>query len=333
MGKRILITGSTSGLGLSHAIFLHHKGYEVMGVARSIPDLEILKQRFQTDNSQYALSDKKVKRKKSLVPDNISQDLDSILQDIDFQVCDVTDQKSLDSFFSYLETQWDTMDYLVNNAGFGLFGSILQFDLEKERGQYEVNVLSTLEMIRRSTPYLIQADSPKIINTSSLAAYFGIPFQGHYSSSKAAVYNMTESLRHELYSLGIQVCTIDPGDINTSFNARSASEIANDTPDMLDLERLKRSISDLPLPDYLSEEQKEKIMRREGEVWKQIVNNLVLAPPPLVVSKKLEKILRKRKLKPHYKVGSKFQVLAISIAQRIFTENFSNYLMGKFYGL
>lgn len=333
MSKKVLITGATSGLGLSHAIYLQNKGYEVMGVARSLPDLKILRQRFETDNSKYSIKDGIVKKKKSLVPIEIERNLEHILEEIEFKACDVTDRTALDSFFSFLENHWNGLDILVNNAGFGLFGSVLQMDLEKERKQYEVNVLSNLELIRRSIPFLLRGVSPKIVNTASLAAYFGIPFQGHYSSSKAAIHNITESVRHELKPLGIQICSLDPGDINTSFNARSVTETSENSVYMLDLNGLLNSMEGLPVPSYFADSQQTEFRRLETEVWRHIVKNLILAPPPLVVSRKLEKIISKTKLKPHYKVGSRFQVLAISAAQRIFTENFANYLMAKFYGL
>ncbi|RMG28574.1 MAG: SDR family NAD(P)-dependent oxidoreductase [Methanobacteriota archaeon] len=333
MKRTTLITGATSGLGLSHAIYLKSKGYDVIGVARSAKDADILESQFLRDNSSYRIRDGKVERRKLLVPQELLSDLDSLIDAIVFEKCDITDPVSITELFSKLESDWDHLDFLINNAGYGLFGSAIQMDLVKERRQFEVNVLAQLQVIRNSLPFLLKSHSPKIINTASLAAYFGIPFQAHYSASKAALHNLTESLRLELNPLGIQVCSIDPGDINTSFNTASVTETLGREVDMLDIRSLEDSMEFLDFPEYLSEEQKHILRKKEIEVWRHIVRNLILAPPPLVVSRKLEKLLRKKKLKPHYKVGSMFQVLAISVAQRLFSANLSNYLMGKFYGL
>ena len=329
MKPTILVTGATSGLGLSHSIFLSYKGYDVIGIARSVPSLEELEERYRKDHRKYKIKNGKVIAGKSTLPADIESNLSEKLELIRFYKCDITSTESMEELFNSI----DKLDVLVNNAGFGLFGSALQLSLEKEREQFEVNVIGQLEMVKRSLPLLMKSNQAKIINTASLAAYYGIPFQGHYSASKAAIHKLSESLRLELKPTGIQVCTLDPGDINTPFNSSSVRQTTGQGADMLDLEGLMSSLEYLPLPSYLDDKTKEAIKRNEREVWRNIVKNLVISPPPLVVSRKLEKIIRKRKCKVHYKVGSRFQVIAISAAQRLFTDNFANWLMGKFYGL
>ena len=164
----------------------------------------------------------------------------------------------------------------------------------------------------------------RIINTSSLAAIVGIPFQSHYSASKAAVLRMSESLSAELKPFNIGVSLLIPGDINTSFNATTANLFdEGKTMDSTELGDIQSSFGSDDSP----------YKERSDTVWEVIVKNLIVSPPPLVVSKKLEKIIKAKKPKVHYKVGSFFQVFAMRLVPRLLSSTYTTRIMAMFYGL
>lgn len=111
----------------------------------------------------------------------------------------------------------DRLDLLVNNAGFGLFGTLEDMDEQQIRYQMEVNFFGTAFMIRDCLPLLRQSRG-KIINISSLMGRYSMPLAGIYSASKYALEGLTEGLFYELRPLGVQICTVRPGRHHTGFN-------------------------------------------------------------------------------------------------------------------
>lgn len=111
------------------------------------------------------------------------------------------------------------IDIFINNAAIGYGGSLIDMDLEKVRENYEVNVFSNLELTQLILKKMIDRNSGKIITMASLAGIVPISFLGSYSSSKAAIIKITETLKKELKMISnIKVCLIEPGFYNTGFN-------------------------------------------------------------------------------------------------------------------
>jgi NAD(P)-dependent dehydrogenase (short-subunit alcohol dehydrogenase family) len=97
-------------------------------------------------------------------------------------------------------------------------GSIEEVPLEMARAQLETNFFGVLATFRAVVPHMRQARSGRIVVVGSLAGRAPIPFQAHYSASKAAADNLTLALRLELEPFGVAVSLVEPGDINTPFN-------------------------------------------------------------------------------------------------------------------
>lgn len=112
------------------------------------------------------------------------------------------------------------IDIIVLNAALCIGGTPVNLDSSLIRKNYEVNVFSNLELIQTILPNMIKKRSGKIIVMSSLAGIYPVSFIGSYSSSKAALIKITETLRREvkLIDKNIKFCLIEPGFYYTGFN-------------------------------------------------------------------------------------------------------------------
>ncbi len=108
------------------------------------------------------------------------------------------------------------VDLLVHNAGFGLFGAIEQTDDGSVAHQFAVNLFGPLELTRLLLPGL-RARRGRVIWIGSLAGRLSLPFQAHYSATKAAIASVSDAMRLELAPLGVAVTCVEPGDFSTGF--------------------------------------------------------------------------------------------------------------------
>jgi NAD(P)-dependent dehydrogenase (short-subunit alcohol dehydrogenase family) len=109
------------------------------------------------------------------------------------------------------------LDAVVACAGYSVFGSVEELPLAKAREQFETNVLGTLSVLRAVLPHL-RAARGRVAVVGSLAGRAPIPFQAHYSATKAALDALTLALRIEVAPFGVGVSLVEPGDIRTPFN-------------------------------------------------------------------------------------------------------------------
>lgn len=329
MSKRILITGASSGLGLSHAIYLTSRGHEIIGTSRKAEkiNLQQLKKQFLTDHTKFSYitnSKTKVKPGKIQAPKKIIENLDEILQEIQFITMDITKTESVNRSINELVSS-KTIDVLVNNVGSGFFGPIEELSLDKAQYQFEVNFFGLIRVLQAIIPSMRTNQTGQIINTSSLAGIVCIPFQAHYSASKAAVARLTESLRTELKPFNIRVSSLLPGDIKTPFNANTTK--LHHTNKEITSENIAEMI------DLISVSTESPYYENAKKVWRTIVQNLIVSPPPIIVSKKIEKIINAKRPKVHYKVGGRLQTYGTILMKRALSENLTNRITVMFYGL
>lgn len=131
---------------------------------------------------------------------------------------DVCDEDSVRKGVQEILAKAETLDALVCNAGFGIFGSVEEVSIEEAQRQLDVNFFGVLRTLRAVLPAMREARAGRIVLVGSLAGRAPIPFQAHYSASKAAVDNLALSLRNEVRDFNIHVSLLEPGDINTPFN-------------------------------------------------------------------------------------------------------------------
>jgi short-subunit dehydrogenase len=179
MKKVILVTGASSGIGLACANALHSAGHTVYGSARDLSRL----------------------RSFPFKPIEL----------------DVTDDTSANLAVGQVLKEAGKLDVLVNNAGNGVAGPGYAMPVSVAKKQFEVNFFGVVRMCSTVLPGMIERKQGLIINISSLAGLFGLPYQSMYSASKYAVEGYSQSLRMELRNTGIKVVLINPGDFKSDF--------------------------------------------------------------------------------------------------------------------
>ena len=206
MSKTVLITGASSGIGLTTANKFHELGYRVYGTSR-----------------------------KNRVPN---------IYPFKMLTLDITDQASVDRCINDIANQAGRIDILINNAGASLIASAEDTTPSHIQQQLEVNFLGTTRVIQTVLPVMRKAQQGKIINISSLVGFAAIPFMSAYSASKFALEGYSEALYHELLPLGIHVSLIRPGMVKTPF-FKNGLIIDNKVTDYIDsFTRAKKSIED-----------------------------------------------------------------------------------------
>ena len=149
---------------------------------------------------------------------------------------DITDHLQIQLVTEELKQLGGTLDVLVNNAGHGLFGALEDLNSDEIRHQMEVNFFGLAEVTRSLLPFLRRSKG-KIFNFSSVFGLMGFPLTSLYCASKYAVEGLSESLRIELSTLGVQVCLIEPGGYRTDFGQNL--KWSNQHPDSVYAKQMK----------------------------------------------------------------------------------------------
>jgi len=190
-GKRVLITGASSGIGFALAAEFARKKARVVMTSRDLVRLE---------NAARELSHA---FPRSPAPVTVQSD--------------VTDQDSARRLIRTCVDDLGGVDILVNNAGIGVYGDAVRTSLEDFREVMEVNFFGGLRCVLEALPVMRKAGRGHIINIASVAAKHGVPYLAAYSASKAAVVALSQSLRAELARDGISVMIVYPGYTETEF--------------------------------------------------------------------------------------------------------------------
>ncbi len=266
MSKIILITGASSGIGKCCAEYLSQKGYIVYGTSR-----------------------------KPMV---------SQKENLHFLEMDVTNRDSIQAGVNKIIAEQGRIDVVVNNAGMGIGGALELVTSEEMKLQMDTNFMGMTNVCSVVIPIFRAQQEGKIINMSSIAGVMGIPYQGAYSASKAAVESYSECLSLELRRFNIRVIIIEPGDFCTEFTAnRVVSSITQNHP------AYKQSF-----------ETTLKIIEKEE------TNGL----KPIVIARRMEKIICKKKPKFRYPVGNFVQILSIYV-KRFVSPHFFQWILKVYY--
>lgn len=181
------VTGASTGIGFEAAKKLAFNGFAVYAGARRVDRMEPLK----------ALG-------------------------INVLQLDVTDDESMRSAVGTVLDAHARIDVLVNNAGYGSFGSLEEVDLAEGRRQFDVNVFGLARMTQLVLPAMRAAGQGRIINISSIGGKFYEPLGTWYHSTKFAVEGLSDALRLELKPHGIGVSIIEPASTLTEWGRISA---------------------------------------------------------------------------------------------------------------
>ncbi len=190
-GKRVLITGASSGLGRALAAEFARRGCSLTLAARRRALLE------------------ETARIIALLAPELPRPL--------VVPCDIADDAQVRRLFHLQATERGGLEVLVNNAGCGVYGPAEETPLDDIRAVMEVNFFGAVRCLREAIPILKWSGGGIILNIASAAAKYGVPFLGAYGASKAALALFAQSLRAELRGTGITVTTVFPGYIKTNF--------------------------------------------------------------------------------------------------------------------
>jgi len=134
--------------------------------------------------------------------------------------CDLASPEAGDTIAKALAAADVEVEYLVNNAGFGLFGTVVELDRKEQLGIIDVNIRASTDLSLRFAKQVIK-NRGGILNVGSIAGFLPGPGMAVYYASKAYVLSFTEALRQELAGQGVRVTVLCPGPVPTEFQARA----------------------------------------------------------------------------------------------------------------
>jgi NAD(P)-dependent dehydrogenase (short-subunit alcohol dehydrogenase family) len=131
----------------------------------------------------------------------------------------LADEKSVTEAIETTHSTFKQIDVVINNAGYGIGGSVEELTDEEARESFDINVFGTLNVIRAVLPYMREQKSGHIINISSIAGIAPGIGWALYAATKFAVVGLSEVLAEDVKSLGIKVTVVAPGAFRTNFLA------------------------------------------------------------------------------------------------------------------
>jgi len=191
MSKVWFITGTSKGFGRIWAEAALERGDKVAATARNADSVADVAERYGEENAlPLAL--------------------------------DVTDKQAVHDAVAKAREHFGRLDVVVNNAGYGLFGSIEEVSEEQARAQIETNLFGALWVTQAVLPILREQDSGHVIQVSSIGGVHAFPGIGLYHASKWGLEGFSQSLAGEVADLGVKVTLVEPGGFSTDWAGPSA---------------------------------------------------------------------------------------------------------------
>src|SRR6266404_3132492 len=187
-----LITGASAGIGAELARVFASNGHRVALVARCAERLAALAGEIRASGGAAPI----------VIP------------------CDLEQPDAGDKIAAALAAEGVEVEFVVNNAGFGLFGNAIELDRAEQLGIIAVNIRMMTDLSLRFSDQLIRHRGG-ILNVGSVAGFLPGPGMAVYYASKAYVLSFSEALRQELAPRGVRVTTLCPGSVSTEFQARA----------------------------------------------------------------------------------------------------------------
>jgi NAD(P)-dependent dehydrogenase (short-subunit alcohol dehydrogenase family) len=225
--KSIVITGASTGIGWATAKLLLDRGFRVFGSVRNQADADRLKTEFGANFTPLLF--------------------------------EVTDEAAVRAAAREVRSavNGETLAGLVNNAGIGVAGAVLEISADAFRRQMEVNVIGPIVVTQAFGPLLgsdptLKGPKGRIVMISSVAGKSGNPLASAYAASKHAIEGLSESLRREMMLFGVDVIIIAPGAVKTPIWSKTdKTELATNSPYAPALEKIRaftRHLSEIGLP-------------------------------------------------------------------------------------
>ena len=265
MNKVVLITGGSSGIGKYIGEYLQQKGFVVYGTSRN--------------------------------PEKV---LNSVFPLI---ALDVRNAASIQTAVSKIIETSGRLDIVINNAGVGITGPLEEIPTEEIRNNFETNFFGPIEVMKAVLPQMRKQNSGLIINITSIAGYMGLPYRSVYSASKGALELITEALRMEVKSFGIEITNVAPGDFATNIAAgRYHAPVIKDSA-------------------Y------EKVY---SDVLATMNDHVDAGSNPNEMAEAVYKIIQTKKPNVHYKVGAFMQKFSIVLKRALPDKMYEKMLMNHY---
>ena len=248
-----LVTGSSSGIGFETALLLARNGFNTYASMRNLGKSK--------DITQIASKEK--------LPLQVIQ-------------LDVNDDRSAKDAVDKIIEENQRIDVLVNNAGYGLLGSLEDLSIEEIKAQFETNFFGVVRVTQQVLPVMRKQKNGTIVNISSVGGRMSFPGLSAYHSTKFALEGLSESISYELEPFGIRVVIIEPGFVRT--NIMNSSIIAKKAQD--------------PKSPYFS------LIQQLDRSFKSAMENTSASSPPEEVAKVILEAVTSESPKLRYAVSS-----------------------------
>lgn len=265
MSKVVLITGGSSGIGKAIGEFLFHKGFTVYGTSRN--------------------------------PEKVTNSLFPLI------ALDVRNSESIVHAVEKVISISKRLDVVINNAGVGITGPIEEIPISEIKNNFDTNFFGPIEVIKAVLPQMRSQNLGLIINITSIAGYMGLPYRGVYSASKGALELITEALRMEVKSFGVQITNVAPGDFATNIaSGRFHSPL------------IKGSAYEIPYENTLKMMDEHVDSGSNPDEMAMVIYQIIQTPNPKV----------------HYKVGSFLQKISIVLKRILPDKVYEKMLMNHY---
>jgi uncharacterized protein len=195
-----LITGASSGIGTVFAQELAARGYNLVIVARRQERLERLAVEL---TAKYGI-------------------------EVEVSTIDLTQPEAATAIYRAVTARNWTIDFLINNAGFGDFGEFTKGDRTKFSNMIQLNISALVDLTYQFLPQMQQCGKGNIINVASIAAFQALPYFSVYAATKAFVLSFSEALWAENQQYGVNILALCPGPTQTEFFEVAKREDSND---------------------------------------------------------------------------------------------------------
>jgi len=239
--KKIFVTGASSGIGLAIARLLLAEGHEVWSTSRNL---------------------ERIPRMPRCHPVRL----------------DLTDRLSVEEAFNSALSEAGYFDVLINNAGAGHFGPAQLLPMETIASQFQILVFGQIQLMQLALRHMQRRGEGLIINVTSLASRFPVPFMAAYNSAKAALAAFTMSIQLELANSHVHIVDLQPADISTEFNQSVIKATKTDRYDT-----------------------------KIAKAWETADRNMKKAPGPDLVAQHVLKLINSVRPPPRITVGDAFQ--------------------------
>ena len=197
-----IITGSSRGIGAEYAQALARQGYDLLLISRDEKRLTQFSSELATNYGVQTY----------------------------IGILDLAKPGSAHELFAIARNYRNAPDILINNAGFGIYGEFIFQPMKTIQQMLHLHLQTVVESIRLFLPGMIERRDGAIINVSSIAGMFPIPYMAEYAATKAFLISFSKALAEEVRSTGVQIQACCPGQTETNFHSTAGFKPKNPLP-------------------------------------------------------------------------------------------------------